>query len=181
MGTRFTYRLQLDASKVIQMCIDNQYYTCGDCEEYGKMLTYVCEHEIKTEADLLWIANDIISHSNPNTISEDDLELVVWALLNKCGNITVEENDCVNSPLPVVQEEKEKTADIVACISERITEDFEMVHKSNPGNTAAFSKLSKNLEDIVHRMFNSGLLWNSEKIELWKKIQLLCLKYSEED
>jgi|GEM_PF-863710 hypothetical protein len=92
MNERYTYTLTLDPNKVRQLCISQHWYTCGDSRAYGKMLDYVSEHEIKTEDSLLWVANDIINHSDPSQISEDDLETVVWALLNKCARIDVEEN-----------------------------------------------------------------------------------------
>lgn len=45
------------------MCLRNDYYTCGTCEEYERMLSNV-EHAAPTVSRMYIIAADIVDHSN---------------------------------------------------------------------------------------------------------------------
>ena len=49
-------------------CIKNNLYTCGDCEEYDHMLNWV-ERLYPSTENMYFIANDIVEHSEDQTIS----------------------------------------------------------------------------------------------------------------
>lgn len=57
-----------DMSSVRRVCIEQNWYTCGDCEAYEKMLWTVEEMEPTTE-NIYRIAKDICEHSKNQTIS----------------------------------------------------------------------------------------------------------------
>lgn len=48
---------------VRRVCINFDYYTCGDNEEYDTMLEFVRAHKPTTN-NILWVANDICNHSD---------------------------------------------------------------------------------------------------------------------
>lgn len=47
-----------------RLCIKNNWYTRGTCEEYEKMLTFADACDNVTTADIVKIATDIICHSD---------------------------------------------------------------------------------------------------------------------
>ena len=51
-----------DADSIRDMCIRNNFYTCGSNEDYEKLMTYVTEHSPTTPA-MFWVARDIFLHS----------------------------------------------------------------------------------------------------------------------
>lgn len=53
---------------VREACIKNNLYTCGDCEEYDHMLNWV-ERLYPSTENMYFIANDIVEHSEDQTIS----------------------------------------------------------------------------------------------------------------
>ena len=63
-----TVNRQWSASKVRQVCIDNDLYTCGDNEDYSNMLDCVRDSYPDTE-NLYLIAMDIQKHSKGQTIT----------------------------------------------------------------------------------------------------------------
>lgn len=65
-GTTFSCHIQ--ASKVRQLCIDQNWYTCGDNEEYGHMLSDLCRGT--TLAAVAEVAKDIVAHSDPAQMAE---------------------------------------------------------------------------------------------------------------
>lgn len=46
------------------LCIENNWYTRGDCEEYEHLLCNLTDRENLTTEDILAIAEDIAEHSN---------------------------------------------------------------------------------------------------------------------
>ena len=56
------------SSDVRTMCIRNEFYTCGDNEAYGKMLSFVNENE-PTNENIYKVASDIQKHSEGQTTS----------------------------------------------------------------------------------------------------------------
>ena len=56
------------ASDVRTICIKENMYTCGDCDEYSNMLSFVSDHEPTIE-NLYTVAADIVDHSKYQTIS----------------------------------------------------------------------------------------------------------------
>lgn len=77
------------ASDIREMCIANDLYTCGDCESYNRMLTFVRKNK-PTKKNILWVANDIFEHSNieekMNIYGEDEsgiFENILFNIANK--------------------------------------------------------------------------------------------------
>ena len=56
-GTRW------DSSKVCDYCIERNLYTCGDTEDYRRMLDFVDERENPSDLDLYKVARNILNHS----------------------------------------------------------------------------------------------------------------------
>ena len=56
---------------VRQVCIDNQYYTRGNCEEYESLLSTVRSFSTIDDTQLFLIAQDIYNHSNVQRIMEE--------------------------------------------------------------------------------------------------------------
>ena len=54
------------SQNVIDLCVRNNFYTCGSNREYESMLNFVREHE-PTVQNLYKVANDILCHSNDET------------------------------------------------------------------------------------------------------------------
>lgn len=54
--------------KVMNVCIENGFYTCGTCKEYSNMLLLVVKLDPDTES-LYIVAKDIVEHSKEQTIS----------------------------------------------------------------------------------------------------------------
>lgn len=69
---------------VRMVCIDHNYYTCGDNEEYGNMFSMLdmkigAAHSNINGYRLQMIAEDIKAHSD----TEETVEDIVWALSSK--------------------------------------------------------------------------------------------------
>ena len=64
----------LNSRAVRNMCIEHDYYTKGDNEQYGTMLR-MCSKDM-TEERLVKIAEDIKSHSDTN----DDVRDIIYSL-----------------------------------------------------------------------------------------------------
>lgn len=73
--------------RVRQACINNELYTCGDCEEYEHMLDCVNKLYPNTE-NIYFIAKDIAEHSNDQAISN-----VMYILVNEAVITTFELED----------------------------------------------------------------------------------------
>ena len=62
------FRLNLGAvaspESVRQFCINHNFYTDGDNEDYGGLLDYVEHHAVMTPTTLSVIVDDIIEHSD---------------------------------------------------------------------------------------------------------------------
>ena len=87
--TTLDYKLHWTASKVRTVCVHNDFYTCGDNDEYDKMLTYVSNHESPDEDDLLVIASDILRHSDEAAHHHFTTASLVEALINGACTIVV--------------------------------------------------------------------------------------------
>lgn len=71
--------------KVRSLCIRNNFYTCGDCEEYDNLLSNLCSGNKEiTTSDLIEIADDILKHSSNLFYSNDDIKSLVFDLANSC-------------------------------------------------------------------------------------------------
>lgn len=75
-------KFNIDTVKVRSLCIDNNYYTCGDCTAYNNMFT-MCENATTPE-DIKGIAKDIADHSNVEDDKQEFIDNIVFLILNKC-------------------------------------------------------------------------------------------------
>lgn len=75
----------LTTAKVRRLCIKNNWYTCGDNEEYAAMFAKLHDEEgnlVHMTADKLFeIAEDIYAHSE---ITDYSIEAVVCELARNC-------------------------------------------------------------------------------------------------
>lgn len=60
----------LSSTKVRQFCIDNDYYTCGDCKAYENMFNMFYGKHV-TPALLTRVAKDIKDHSHTEDTAEE--------------------------------------------------------------------------------------------------------------
>ncbi len=68
---------------VMNWCIENKMYTCGDCRQYDRMLDFVRNNE-PTARNVELVAIDIISHSDIYSIFRDgDIDYIANELWNK--------------------------------------------------------------------------------------------------
>lgn len=66
-GMIITERRNWSSESVRECCIRNDFYTCGDNEDYMKMLQFVEDSQV-TIANLYRVAKDIYEHSDEQTI-----------------------------------------------------------------------------------------------------------------
>lgn len=89
-------RIQID--RVRNMCIRNDYYTSGTCEEYGAMFE-MCKVENPTTDDFERIARDIFNHSDKEKLLERVgmqsrsfiRECIMFELINDCTIVHIED------------------------------------------------------------------------------------------
>lgn len=81
MKEKFEERRQWTMESVRKVCVDNDLYTCGGNEEYGRMLDRVKEVYPNTEG-IHAIAEDIMEHSEGQTITS-----IMFLLANKAVTI----------------------------------------------------------------------------------------------
>lgn len=77
---------RLSTEDVRAVCIENNYYTCGTCEEYAAMFTKVRKLEklkVITAKALQTVAEDIAAHSNLRISEGEDVTTVMFALARK--------------------------------------------------------------------------------------------------
>lgn len=77
--------MKWDSERVRQLCIDEDFYTCGNNAEYSEMLDFVDTHE-PTKGNVIVVANNIFCHSNIEDLMEahelDDKKDVFMMILN---------------------------------------------------------------------------------------------------
>ena len=86
---RVTYRVK--SISVRKMCIDYDYYTCGDCKAYDNMFS-MC-YEARTPEAIFNIAEDIWNHSDRDSLmdewGEDDeaecVRMIANQIINDCS------------------------------------------------------------------------------------------------
>lgn len=85
---------ELDSYLVRRLCIEKEYYTCGDCEEYENMFKMIWDlNKSYNDDEVYWIAVDIANHSDISkfccNVSEvTDLYNNIWyELLNNCTRV----------------------------------------------------------------------------------------------
>ena len=74
-----------DMESVRDVCIKNDLYTCGDCEEYEEMLNRVANNPHPSDFGIYMIAQDIVTHSEYQTITN-----VMYLLANGAVRYTFE-------------------------------------------------------------------------------------------
>lgn len=84
---------QWNSSDVIQMCIKHDWYTCGTCAEYEKMLDFVRDNSYSLK-NAYYVARDIARHSDLttygyalNSTEPEAIESILWAIGNEAVNI----------------------------------------------------------------------------------------------
>lgn len=73
-----------NASGVRNVCIDNEFYTCGSNESYIKLLDYVDSHK-PTTTNIFKVAADIVKHSSLESYGQtenENIQSVMFALEN---------------------------------------------------------------------------------------------------
>ena len=86
----------ITSNEVRSLCIKNEYYTCGTCNEYENMLS-MCHYKEATTELLLKVAQDIWEHSSQERIlyqcgctEKEILENLLYGLINDCCYTTVD-------------------------------------------------------------------------------------------
>lgn len=68
----YTEVRHLSAAALRKLCIAQDWYSCGDNDEYEHLLLDLAEHkENLTTADIIEIAMDIAQHSDPDDFEPD--------------------------------------------------------------------------------------------------------------
>ena len=80
---------------VRQVCIDNWFYTGGDCEAYENMLEYVKENPPKKK-NIYRVAKDIHEHSRVNISVADIMFILRKDAVRTFYRIEREEGKCLN-------------------------------------------------------------------------------------
>lgn len=70
-----------DYLEVMEMCVAEKLYTCGNDQEYTKMLRFV-SHAEPTNENMVWVADDILKHSD----TERNIEEMMFLLNKRCVN-----------------------------------------------------------------------------------------------
>ena len=82
---KFTETRILDATKLRSVCINNNWYTCGTCEQYDRLFRRLydenrCPQNMTTEK-LAEVAEDIMEHSD---ITDYTITSVMYVLADAC-------------------------------------------------------------------------------------------------
>lgn len=90
-----TRKIQID--RVRSMCINNDYYTHGTCEDYAEMFE-MCKVENPTTEDFAEIATDILYHSDKRKMKErtglsthELRKCIMFELINDCTITSIED------------------------------------------------------------------------------------------
>ena len=71
IGIRTTNtRKAIDRQALRELCIRQEYYTRGDCEDYKELLDFVDDRDL-TDGDIIAIADDIYDHSDIDRIMNE--------------------------------------------------------------------------------------------------------------
>ncbi len=85
---KYGYKIvrRLTKASLRSLCVEREWYTNGDNEEYSNMLAMTMKEDI-TSDDIVKIATDIIEHSD---LSLDDFTYVCDEILKKSYSFMVE-------------------------------------------------------------------------------------------
>lgn len=94
-------KVVIHRDSIYNLCVSQQYYTCGDCEAYEKMLGYVDslnDIQLDKVADAVYIiANDIYDHSNIEKMqseygcSKEEILQAIYFEVGRCVEFHLEE------------------------------------------------------------------------------------------
>ena len=71
---------KISINNLRRICIEYDFYICGDCEKYSKILCYANELENITTDELETIATDIKNHSD----TDYEVKEIMFILANEC-------------------------------------------------------------------------------------------------
>lgn len=75
-----------DTRDIRNMCINRNLYTCGNNEDYSRMLNFAANADVTME-NLFTIADDIAKHSDLNAYGctyRESVENFIYVLANDC-------------------------------------------------------------------------------------------------
>lgn len=76
----------MSADSLRELCINEDWYTCGTNEEYTKLLTSVSKNNNIDTDDLVEIAQNIVDHSNNIDLSVDgEFTNIMFKLARICN------------------------------------------------------------------------------------------------
>ena len=67
--------------EIRSLCMAKGWYTRGTCEQYSNLAGFVYDMEEATAEDLVYIASDILEHSD----TKYDIEAILWELNRVCN------------------------------------------------------------------------------------------------
>lgn len=82
--TNYREEKRWSTESVRSMCIKNDRYTCGDCEEYQRMLNFVRDNEPTLE-NIEKVAEDIVNHSDLSSYGQtfdENVRSIMFELAN---------------------------------------------------------------------------------------------------
>lgn len=71
---------ELKVNKVRAACINNEWYTAGDCDDYNNLFVLIRNLPTGTTETLEMVATDIKEHSD----TEDEIKDIMFVLANEC-------------------------------------------------------------------------------------------------
>ena len=74
----------LSAQDLRSLCIENNYYTRGDNEEYSNLFEWVGKQHNMTTTKIMQVAQDIFEHSSAKVQSEQDIESIAFNVARVC-------------------------------------------------------------------------------------------------
>jgi hypothetical protein len=89
----------ISANSLRSLCIENDWYTGGDCEEYENLLYNLAENKGNlTTDDVIAIASDILEHSE----TEMDLSVICYNVANACSTFFEEADEEAAPEVPEI-------------------------------------------------------------------------------
>lgn len=82
---------RIGAEDLRTLCILHDWYSRGTCKEYDKLFQKACSIDNLTTEDIADIAEDIIEHSDEETLEGYEFEDVMYAVIHRT-HTTVREN-----------------------------------------------------------------------------------------
>ena len=82
----------MNRDKIRQHCINNNYYTCGNCREYERM--FEMADNAVTDEEIIAVGRDIWEHSDMEDFIASGGEFVdfLWGIFNYCLRFDIKED-----------------------------------------------------------------------------------------